>query len=300
VRIPHLLIRACIPAFRIRHGGRTRGSPRYAGPADCRSGAGPAGLVAAKNLIHNTTPGTFKVTIFDGQPRLGGLWPESPTDNSGLIHPLMITNQSKHTVQFSDFSYKPYVQQLPRAWQVGEYLKEYSSQYLDSRPDVEIRYSSRVEKADPVQTGNGNGNGNGWRVRVKGGDGGQSESSHSEERTFDYLLVASGYFGKPVVPNAVQDARPTVPIVHSSKYRDLKSLLGENGGKGGKILVVGGQMSGVEIAGTIATHISSAVNGLGESPIPNPDKYTVHHLVQRPIWVFPTYTTPLVGAYMRT
>jgi hypothetical protein len=58
--------------------------------------------------------------------------------------------------------------------------------------------------------------------------------------------------------------------------------------------VVGGQMSGVEIAGTIATHLSSAANSPGPSCIPEPGSYSVHHVIQRPVWVFPLHTSPNV------
>ncbi|KAG6039864.1 hypothetical protein E4U41_001941 [Claviceps citrina] len=50
-------------------------------------------------------------------------------------------------------------------------------------------------------------------------------------------------------------------------------------------------MSGVEVAGTIATHLSSAAHAPVASPIRDIDQCSVHHVIQRPIWVFPTYTT---------
>jgi NADH dehydrogenase FAD-containing subunit len=86
-----------------------------------------------------------------------------------------------------------------------------------------------------------------------------------------------------------------VPVIHSSKYRNLQSILGQGTKIGGKILVVGGQMSGVEIAGTIATHLSSAANSPVPSAVTKVEDYKVHHLVQQPAWVFPLYTSPMVG-----
>ncbi len=52
-------------------------------------------------------------------------------------------------------------------------------------------------------------------------------------------------------------------------------------------------MSGVEIAGTIASHLSSAQHSPGSPPI-NAESYSIHHLIQRPIWVFPLATSPKV------
>ncbi|EHK18044.1 uncharacterized protein TRIVIDRAFT_57871 [Trichoderma virens Gv29-8] len=246
----------------------------------CIVGAGPSGLVAAKTLLHNAPKGHFKVSIFDSQPAIGGLWPTSKTDSGRLVHPLMVANQSRHTVQFSDLAWEDDAPQFPRAWQVGKYLEQYQSRYLNGNPDFELQLKSRVAKAEKRNDGT-----EGWKIHIQSGDS-------EEARDFDYLVIASGYFGKPIIPECFQNAKTSVPIIHSSQYRDLKGLLGEGKQKGGKILIVGGQMSGVEIAGTIASHLSSAINSLEQSDITGIDKYSIYHAIQRPIWVFPLYTTP--------
>ena len=232
--------------------------------------------MAAKTLLRDAAPGTFDVTIFESQNRMGGLWPSKKDDNGGLIHPMMTANQSRHTVQFSDLAWPDNSPELPRAWQIGRYLDRYFETYCR---DVKLRLGTRVEKTEALDSG--------WRVWTRLADGVDQES------TFDFLLVASGFFGKPAVPSFLPET-PEIPIVHSSRYRDLKSLLANRDQKGGKILVVGGQMSGVEIAGTIASHLSSAIYSPGTSPIENPDKYTIHHIVQQPVWVMPLFLSPKV------
>lgn len=219
------------------------------------------------------------MTIFEAQPRIGGLWPSERTDGAGLVHPLMVANQSKHTMQFSDLAWEHDAAQFPRAWQVGRYLKRYLNAYCQ---EAKLNLGTRVEKVELIKD-----QAPGWRVRSRSSDG------CVVEQTFDHLLVSSGYFGKPVIPTLTSNST-AVPVVHSSRYRDLPTLLGGAGSNGGKILVVGGQMSGVEIAGTIATHLSSAVNSPGQSSITNPDKYKIQHLMQRPVWVFPLHTSPTV------
>ncbi|KAK4226823.1 hypothetical protein QBC38DRAFT_510112 [Podospora fimiseda] len=240
----------------------------------CIVGAGPSGLVAAKSLLHDVPPGTFDVTIFDAQSRTGGLWPSKKDDNDGLIHPLMVANQSRHTVQFSDLTWPDDSPELPRAWQIGRYLDRYLETYCK---DAKLKLGTRVEKTEASESG--------WKVWTRSSDG------VDEKHVFDLLLVASGYFGKPAIPSCLPE-NPEIPIVHSSRYRDLKGLLGKTNQKGSKILVVGGQMSGVEIAGTIATHLSSAVNSPGTSPIENSDTYSVHHIIQQPVWVVPLFLSP--------
>lgn len=242
-------------------------------------GAGPSGLVAAKTLLHNAPQEGFRVSIIDAQHDIGGLWPTSVEDTGRQVHPLMVANQSRHTVHFSDLAWDERAPQLPLGWQVGQYLQRYAERYLLGREDCELKLKTKVIEATPRD-------GQGWDVLLKS-EGGE------ETRSFDYLLVASGFFGKPIVPESFQ-APSDIPIIHSSAYRDLKSLLGKGKTGGGKILVVGGQMSGVEIAGTIGTHLSAAVNSPDASAIEGIENYSIHHVVQRPIWVFPLFTSPEV------
>ncbi|KAF5598188.1 FMO1 flavin-containing protein [Fusarium pseudoanthophilum] len=245
----------------------------------CIVGAGPSGLVAAKTLLHNTAPGEFKVTIFDAQKDIGGLWPTSKTDSERQVHPFMWANQSRHTMQFSELAWEDSDPQLPQGWMVGKYLHRYLERFLKSNKDFELKLGTRVESANRPE-----GSSNGWVVNTK-------SDARTETKNFDYLLVASGFFGKPIIPESLKK-KTAIPIVHSSHYRDVKSLLGEGRPGGGKILVVGGQMSGVEIAGTIGAHLSSEANSPDPSKITDIDKYSIHHVIQRPIWVFPLYTSP--------
>lgn len=291
----------------------------------CIAGAGPSGLVAAKTLLHYQLPQSscssaiaagvprsqtegpfFTVTLYDTQPRIGGLWPSSRSDRNGLVHPDMVANQSRHTVQFSDLAWpgsgafddKP-GPEFPAAWQVGRYLQGYRERYLDGQPaggnDValgrahgaEFRLGWKVEKTTLLDNGR-------WVVTArKVVDGvGQPET---ETREFDYVIVSTGFFGRPAFPQSLPEEaakKAAVPVIHSSAYRDLSSLGLEEGGplpKGLSILVVGGQMSGVEIAATIASHLSAAANAPEPSKIPAIEKITVHHVIQRPTWVFPLF-----------
>lgn len=254
----------------------------------CIIGAGPSGLVAAKTLLHHSSdsPSGFSVTVFDAQPRIGGLWPLAKSDSAGLLHPLMIANQSRHTVQFSDFAWESDAPQMPKAWQVGRYLQRYLQKYCSFEEDrFHLRLGWRVEKAEPV----GEDKTRKWRVAAR------SEDGVVDEKEYDYLLVASGFFGKPVVPalpGLGGQSPGSVPVVHSSRYRDIQSLLPNADTRRGKILVVGGQMSGVEIAGTIASHLASLANTPGLNQIPGACQLTVHHVIQRPTWVLPLFTSP--------
>ncbi|KAK3395379.1 FAD/NAD(P)-binding domain-containing protein [Sordaria brevicollis] len=235
----------------------------------CIVGAGPSGLVAAKSLLHDQPSGTFSVTIFEAQNRLGGLWPSAKHDHAGFVHPLMVTNQSKHTVQFSDLAWPDDAPEFPRAWHIGRYLERYHDRYCR---DAELHLGERVVHTELLQPAEQNAEGAKWKVRTCSQDGQQLD------HMFDYLLVASGFFGKPVTPSAVATCGSgDIPVIHSSQYRTLSALLEQTKGQGRKIVVVGGQMSGVEIAGTIATHLSSALHSPGSSTLRDLDKYAIHH-----------------------
>jgi cation diffusion facilitator CzcD-associated flavoprotein CzcO len=240
--------------------------------------------VAAKNLLHNSPVAEeFNVTLFDTRADIGGLWPLSKDDNGRQVHPLMLTNQSKHTVQFSDLAWNEDTPPFPQAWQVGQYLRRYYERYLKGNSRFEIKFGSTVSRTEKC----GEEPDAQWDVLVNSAG---SETS----RKFDYLLVSTGFFGEPIVPDALKKTS-SVPVIHSSQYRDLKGLLGSGRSGGGKILVVGGQMSGVEISGTIASHLSSAVHSPDDSGIVDVDNITIHHVLQRPVWVFPLFTTPEVS-----
>jgi cation diffusion facilitator CzcD-associated flavoprotein CzcO len=185
----------------------------------------------------------------------------------------MVTNQSKHTVQFSDLSWDDTAPQLPRAYQVGQYLDTWRRRYAGA--DLQLGHKVvRTELQD----------GGSWKVETESQDGCQTG-------VFDYLLVATGFFGEPIWPDCFP-RHADIPIMHSSRYRDITDLLRKHDGPGGKILVVGGQMSGIEIASTIASHLSSAINSPGGKPVSNPERYSIHHVTPQPSWVFPLFTSP--------
>ncbi|KAJ5032349.1 uncharacterized protein L3040_008955 [Drepanopeziza brunnea f. sp. 'multigermtubi'] len=239
----------------------------------CIIGGGPSGLVAAKTLTHDAPPGAFHVTLFESSPRIGGLWPVSTVDD-GLVNPDMRTNQSRHTVSFSDLAWESSAPMFPKAWMVGQYLQRYVAVYGGG---WDVRLGRRVVSSEMLGDGR-------WKILV--GDG-----MPAEEMLFDYLVVASGFFGKERMPSGLSGSG--VPVAHSSKVRDIKTLLSDEMGKakgcGRRIVVVGGQMSGVETATAVAMQISSAANTPGGEGIEDAGSYVVEHLVQKPVWVMPLH-----------
>ena len=236
-------------------------------------GGGPSGLVAAKTLTHDHIKDNFHVTVFEQGDRIGGLWPTSKIDD-GMVNPDMCTNQSMHTVSFSDYAWPELTPAFPRAWQVGEYLQKYIRAYHG----YNIRLGCKVVKSN-LQNGM-------WKVQVL-----DKKSSDLEVLSFDYVIVATGFFGKPKIPNVLEGF--SGPVCHSSRLRDVENLLPANitssPGQRRNIVVVGGQMSGVEVATSVAMQLSSEANSPEPRRISNANEYFITHIVQQPVWVMPLF-----------
>jgi cation diffusion facilitator CzcD-associated flavoprotein CzcO len=223
----------------------------------------------AKTLLHHYPPGQFAPVIFESRQTVGGLWAvTAPNEKqTSFIDAEMRTNLSRFTVCFSDFSWELNVgvdadDMFPRAVQVNEYLDKYAARYI---PDSVLRLGCRVL--------NTRRNSDGWTVKWG------NDKDVQEEETFDYLVVASGYFSSPNIPSIRGlDSFPPERVIHSSSLASAKGrLLTEPTNLPGKLIVVGGSMSGAEAASSLALASSSSSN------------IQVHHLATRPFWAVPTY-----------
>ncbi|KAF3393197.1 Proline-specific permease [Talaromyces pinophilus] len=230
------------------------------------SGAGPSGLVMAKTLLHHYPKGYFEPIIFDSKPTVGGIWAVTRPDgsisknaSSDFVDCFMRTNLSRFTVSFSDHSWNDESQDkesneedmFPQAWR--------RNQGDDNTP------TSRK-----------------WTVEWT--DQRHSDGEKRLSESFDYLVVASGYFSRPYIPSITGlDQFPQDRIMHSSTLRSNSQILTSLGRGDGKILVVGGSMSGAEAAASIALDLSPT------NTVPKTNKPVIHHITTRPFWAVPTY-----------
>lgn len=211
------------------------------------------------------------MTVFEKSDRIGGLWPILK-DDDGMVNPDMRTNQSRHTVSFSDLAWPPTSPAFPKAWQVGQYLQQYVKKY----PGYDIRTGAHVVKTQNQD--------NKWNVHIK--TRGEPETRVHE---FDHLIVASGFFGKPITPQVLDGL--DAPVIHSSKFRDIRSLnIDEKSNSSGvrrNIVIVGGQMSGVEVAASLALKISSEANTPNGTTSLLKKDLSITHVIQKPFWIMP-------------
>jgi hypothetical protein len=207
----------------------------------------------------------------------------------------MRTNQSRHTVSFSDLAWPGADEhsiekhaQFPEAWEVGQYLERYWKKYGG---EWEVRLGCEVVKTEKLGEG-------GWEVSVHVKEEGEAGEMTVEVHEFDHVIIASGFFGAPRLPSSLPNSVSDVPVWHSSKFRDVRSLITDGGrlkvdskGNGDgkrKIVVVGGQMSGVEVAANVALQLSDCVNAPGKE-IMDWKEWEVVHVVQKPVWVIPLF-----------
>ncbi|RAK97122.1 uncharacterized protein BO80DRAFT_468030 [Aspergillus ibericus CBS 121593] len=258
-------------------------------------GAGPSGLVTAKTLLHSFPEGTFIPSVFEKNHRIGGLWPAGISSHGGdqpQINPWIRTNLSRFTVAFSDLAWESVVGEeelsmFPQARQVGMYLEKYAGLYI---PKGVLRLGKEVVRTVREVDGVGGRWTVQWVSKRVDGDGVLCEGSEVESEQFDYLVVTSGYFAKAHFPDIPGLASVADKVVHSSEVQTtngVQQLLERTGSKGGKVVVIGGSMSGVEAASTVALNLSTM--DFRPPVVQSGREFEVHHICSRPFWTVPTY-----------
>lgn len=181
-------------------------------------GAGPGGLVAAKECIE---AGLHPV-IFEAAPDLGGVW-RTKTWNG--MHSLL----SRFHMGFSD---TPFIgdTDFPAATEVLRYLHEYAAHH--KLGDM-IRTQTPVRSIDFSRER--------WRINTHDYKNGTSEY-------FDSLILASGVFGNDYIPEIKGMDQFNGTLLHGSAYKNAEDFQGK------KTVVIGGSYSGYEIASDLATH----------------------------------------------
>lgn len=196
----------------------------------------------------------------------------------------MRTNISRWIVAFSCLGWQEIpgadkIGQFPTAKEVSVYL-DYFADKFDLRQHIKTEHEVIGTKREE---GNVQEGGKRWSVDVKSRDG------IVEKHHFDDLIIATGFFAIPKIPEGFQsNSTQSHKVVHSTQFRGLKELLTPSPA-GKKILVVGGSMSGTEVASAVAMEISAETNSPVTSDIQDVGKYTVHHVVRRPFWVLPYF-----------
>ncbi len=198
----------------------------------CVIGAGVSGLVAAKIFSQEGA----KVTVFEKEPDLGGVW------TPRRVYPSLTTQTPGNQYAFSDFPMPSHYPDWPSAAQVLDYLRRYANQFKIAPL---IRYGTTVQRVHQRA-----GRGSGWSVTVSDPSG--TTSTHE----FDFVIVCNGTFStpsRPIIPNEAQFTESGGSVLHSSELVDAQLVAGK------RVVVVGFGKSATDIA-TYATETAREVH----------------------------------------
>jgi cation diffusion facilitator CzcD-associated flavoprotein CzcO len=182
-------------------------------------GAGPAGIAAARWLLHQG----FDVVLYERAPEIGGQWTGLP----GLsgVWPSLHTNTSRVLTAFSDLEPSS-TAVFPAFSEVRDYLQRYAALFgIDHR----VRLGTAVERVSRE--------GGRWAVVADG-----------ETNLHDRVILASGRFHHPHTPQVDGldgftgrlGVVPTYDVEHASDYR------------GASVVIAGCAVSALEIAADLA------------------------------------------------
>jgi dimethylaniline monooxygenase (N-oxide forming) len=185
-------------------------------------GAGPGGLVAARYLLSEG----LEPVLFEQGKRIGGQWSGEPQQSG--VWPSMRTNTSRIMTAFSDLPHEPGTPTYPSNQCMAGYLERYAEKFDITRrvrlntPVLELRHAADA----------------GWIVKTAAG----------EER-FEQVVVASGRYNKPVIPDVpgLQSFTGSGGVHHAFAYKHPEQF------RGLRVLVAGCSISSLEIASDLAT-----------------------------------------------
>jgi putative flavoprotein involved in K+ transport len=223
-------------------------------------GGGQAGLSTGYHLARRGQ----RFIILEASTRVGDVW-RHRFDSLRLYSPAWVDGLPGFPFPAARWSY-------PTRDQMADYLEAYAERFgLPVRTGVTVDDVSR--------------NGDGYIVTA---------GAHRFEA--DHVVVASGTFQRPVVPDFADELDPAIRQLHSGAYRNPSQL------RDGAVLIVGASHSGGDIAFEVARSHPTILSGRDRGQIPFRHDSPMAHVVF-PIMVFLarhvlTMRTPL-GRRMR-
>lgn len=192
----------------------------------CVVGAGPSGMIMARNLLHEGVPFDW----YERNPDFGGIW--DPDHEGSPMYDSCHFISSKYTSGFYGAPMPSNLPDYPRWREIRDYIRDFGRQYDLYR---HVRFGTAVTSAEPIS-------GDRWRVTLSDG------TVHE----YDGLICCPGVTWHPneiTLPG--QDVfRGTVR--HSVTFRDGLEFRGK------RVLIVGAGNSGVDIACDAARHADTA------------------------------------------
>ena len=186
-------------------------------------GLGAQGLVAVKNLIEQG----FEVTGFERNDYIGGTWHYSAEHHVSAL-PTTVVNISRERACFTDFAFPPGTDSYPSSSQVDKYLNDYADVF-NLRPHLRLSTSILSIERDDAQGH--------WCIGVA-----VPGSSKHEKLKFDKIVMATGPYNKPIMPDLPRQETFKGEIVHSIVFKNPKRFQDK------RVLVIGASNSAADTA----------------------------------------------------
>lgn len=180
----------------------------------CIVGAGPSGLIAARQLRDAGIP----FDIFEKHSGLGGVW--DPQNPGSPMYESAHFISSRYASGFLGFPMPPTYPDYPSWRQILAYIKQFAA---EEKLDQLVQFESTVEAA--VWSDDG------WNVKVQG-----------DEKRYRAIIAAPGPTWYPRMPEIAGQETFRGAIRHSSSYFSPGEFTGK------RVLIVGAGNSGVDIA----------------------------------------------------
>jgi putative flavoprotein involved in K+ transport len=206
-------------------------------------GGGQAGLAVGYYLKKQGRP----FVILDANERIGGSWRTRTWSSLRLFTPARYDGLPGWSFPAPGWSY-------PTALEAADYLEAYAARF-----DLPVRTGMAVTRLTK----------DGDRYRVECG-----------ERRFeaDRVVVATGFYGKPSVPEFASELDPRIVQMHSSEYRDPSQL------SPGGVLLVGAGNSGADIGMEVSKTHRTWLSGRDKGQIPFRIEHPMRRLVLPVLW----------------
>src|SRR6185312_3936782 len=206
-------------------------------------GGGQAGLAVGYYL--KRSGGSF--VILDANERIGGSWRTRTWDSLRLFTPARYDGLPGWPFPAPGWSY-------PTARETADYLEAYAARF-----ELPVRLRTSVDRLTKAR----------GRYLVESG-----------ERRFaaDRVVVATGFYGKPSVPDFVSELDPRIVQMHSTEYKDPSQL------RPGGVLLVGAGNSGADIAMEVSQSHETWLSGRDKGQVPVRIEHPLRRLFVPVLW----------------
>ena len=206
-------------------------------------GGGQAGLSVGYYLKQQGQ----SFVILDANERIGGSWRTRTWDSLRLFTPARYDGLPGWPFPASGWSF-------PTARETANYLEAYAARF-----DLPVRLGTTVDRV--TKTGD--------RYLVQSG-----------ERRFraERVVVATGHYGKPTIPEFASELDPRIVQMHSSEYRNQSQL------RPGGVLLVGAGNSGADIAMDVSRRHDTWLSGPDKGQVPVRIEHPLRRVIVPILW----------------